>query len=305
MSVNRFEIIIIRFPSLYGLAFIIGLKLRKIPFNLEVVADAEFAYTSVKPIQKCLYFIQKYLISKAKEVSYVTKNHLQKKYPHYSLINYNYSSTTIDNDYFYKKPQSVVGSSPNSRTLLLLNVSGHIKNKQKGHDTIIKIASYLISRNLDFKITLVGEGKYLSKIKKKIVENNLSQNFDIKGHLNKSQIKTLYRESDIFIYTSKSEGLPRVIIEAMANSLLCISTKAGGITELIDDDLIFNFYDYKRMGNKIIEFANNPSKMFFYESHNYNKAKEYLPSKLKAMRKTFFEKLVSNSHDIQVDKSNL
>lgn len=49
------------------------------------------------------------------------------------------------------------------------------------------------------------------------------------------EIEKLYRAADVFILPSKSEGMPNVVLEAMASGLPCVATRVSGIRELIEE----------------------------------------------------------------------
>ena len=62
------------------------------------------------------------------------------------------------------------------------------------------------------------------------------------------------KKNDVFIFPSKSEGLPRAVIEAMAVGLPCLSTPVGGIPELIDEEYLFDPLDEMGFTNAIKRF---------------------------------------------------
>jgi len=49
------------------------------------------------------------------------------------------------------------------------------------------------------------------------------------------EIEKLYRAADLFILPSRSEGMPNVVLEAMASGLPCVATRVSGIRELIEE----------------------------------------------------------------------
>jgi len=55
------------------------------------------------------------------------------------------------------------------------------------------------------------------------------------GALNHDQIRALYASSDAFVLASFAEGIPVVLMEAMASGVPCLSTRIAGIPELIED----------------------------------------------------------------------
>ncbi|OQY75361.1 MAG: hypothetical protein B6D44_02130 [Ignavibacteriales bacterium UTCHB2] len=80
---------------------------------------------------------------------------------------------------------------------------------------------------------IIGYGKLEDKIKRSIELNKLD---DITIFVNDGFIGESYQNSDIFLNTSKYEGMPNVIMEAMNNSLPMVATDAGDTKYLVRDN---------------------------------------------------------------------
>jgi len=81
------------------------------------------------------------------------------------------------------------------------------------------------------------EGPDRSTLEKHIIASRLSENVHLEGALNQDQLRALYRESDAFALASFAEGVPVVLMEAMAMEIPCVATRIAGIPELIQDDV--------------------------------------------------------------------
>ncbi len=85
-------------------------------------------------------------------------------------------------------------------------------------------------------LLIVGAGKDLNTIKKKIIELNLTERVYLKGQ--QSNPFPWYKQADLFILSSKSEGLGMVLIEALACKTKVVSTDCkGGIRQIMNGDL--------------------------------------------------------------------
>ena len=82
----------------------------------------------------------------------------------------------------------------------------------------------------------VGQGMLMETIQKMVIEMNLSDKIEIIGHVPYQNIHKYFQIADCHILTSKSEGRPNVIYQAMASSVPSVSTAVGGIPEMIDDN---------------------------------------------------------------------
>ena len=84
-----------------------------------------------------------------------------------------------------------------------------------------------------FIFYIVGSGpeeKYLKNLTKKL---NLKEEVVFTGQLEKNDLSTFYKQSNIYIQGSSYEGLPHVILEAISNNLSIISTPIGGTNEIL------------------------------------------------------------------------
>ena len=99
------------------------------------------------------------------------------------------------------------------------------------------------------------------------------------------------------IFPSTSEGLPRVLIEAMATGLPCLSTPVGGIPELLDDNLLFNPNDSVSFANKTAEIFSNNELYNQLSEQNYNRALEFEKNTLDKKRDEFYNYLYKLSKD--------
>jgi GalNAc-alpha-(1->4)-GalNAc-alpha-(1->3)-diNAcBac-PP-undecaprenol alpha-1,4-N-acetyl-D-galactosaminyltransferase len=105
-------------------------------------------------------------------------------------------------------------------------------NKQKGFDRLIKAFSHLASK--DWKLSIIGEGSERSNLEKLIFDLNLEDYISLPG-ITKA-IEKWYKKSSIFVLSSRTEGFPNVLCEAMAYGCACISFDCiAGPNEIITD----------------------------------------------------------------------
>ncbi|SFG63937.1 Glycosyltransferase involved in cell wall bisynthesis [Algoriphagus hitonicola] len=96
----------------------------------------------------------------------------------------------------------------------------------------------------------------------KIIDLHNFQQIKVKlsGKLNRKEIAEAYRESDLFIFSSLAEGMPLAVMEALACGLPVITTRWGGVEEIIhsDNGRIVELKDYCIMSKEILQVANTP-----------------------------------------------
>ncbi|QQE10222.1 glycosyltransferase family 4 protein [Planctomycetota bacterium] len=83
------------------------------------------------------------------------------------------------------------------------------------------------------KLILAGSrdryGAYQEKLDQLISEYDFENIVEWRGHIQYDQIPSILRECDVFVLPTLSEGTPRVLVEARANSLPIVATNVGGI----------------------------------------------------------------------------
>lgn len=105
---------------------------------------------------------------------------------------------------------------------------------QKGHKYLIKACSILKENGIKFHCIIIGDGPERRKLEFLIEKYNLHGVVQLKGRMLPEQVVTYYDKADIFVLSSVSEGIPVVLMEAMAKEIPVIASRITGIPELID-----------------------------------------------------------------------
>ncbi|WAI88440.1 N-acetylgalactosamine-N,N'-diacetylbacillosaminyl-diphospho-undecaprenol 4-alpha-N-acetylgalactosaminyltransferase [Psychrobacter sp. SC65A.3] len=107
-------------------------------------------------------------------------------------------------------------------------------NDQKDYPNLINAFAILKNRHKsNIKLTIVGDGKLRPNIETLIKELALDKDITLLGR--RSDITELLNAADIFVLASKHEGLPTVVIEAMACECYVVATDCGGSAEILGD----------------------------------------------------------------------
>ena len=141
---------------------------------------------------------------------------------------------------------------------------------QKDHSTLLRSLNE-IKNKIDFKLLIIGRGVNKYKMINYIKENNLKKNVKILPFQN-NPFKYLMI-SDLFILTSKFEGLPNVLLEAAVLKKFIISTNCPtGPREILQNGkggFLFKIGDYKNLSQKILNYHQNKKKLKVKINHNY------------------------------------
>lgn len=113
--------------------------------------------------------------------------------------------------------------------------------EKKGVEYGIRAVAKALSTCPDFHYIIVGNGPLIDKIKKLISDLNIESRVELVGWKSQDAIVALMREADILLAPSVTsvdgdqEGIPVVLMEALAQGLPVLSTQHSGIPELIRD----------------------------------------------------------------------
>jgi glycosyltransferase involved in cell wall biosynthesis len=87
----------------------------------------------------------------------------------------------------------------------------------------------------DLRLTLVGDGPDRAALLVQVQALNLNDAVDFAGYKSQSEVAALLAYSDCLVLPSFAEGVPVVLMEAMAARLPVIATRVGGTAELVED----------------------------------------------------------------------
>lgn len=105
---------------------------------------------------------------------------------------------------------------------------------QKGLPLLVKAAALLKGRGIDFRLTLVGDGELRADIERAIARHGLQAQVTITGYLSAERVREVVAASRAMVLPSFAEGLPVVIMEALALCTPVIVTAVAGTPELVD-----------------------------------------------------------------------
>jgi len=130
----------------------------------------------------------------------------------------------------------------------------------KGIDDLIESLRYI---EVPVSLILCGKGdeQYIQSIQDKVVKYNMGHKLIYAGPQSQERLVNFYKECDIFVFPSHSEGLGKVLIEAMSCGCPIVCSDINTFKEIITnghDGLISKVKSPKNLAETIIKYIENP-----------------------------------------------
>jgi glycosyltransferase involved in cell wall biosynthesis len=299
-TVAESEAIVLRVPSpLTGLA-LPHLEKARHPFAVEVVADSWdlFAPGAVahrlRPFFRLWYTEEQWRVCRRAAVAaYVTKHALQRRYPcgvrpigaqPDEVFSTFYSSIRLDPGAFAPAPWDHPRSPPSLR---LVSV-GSLEQRYKAIDALIDACGRCLAEGIDVHLCIVGDGVHRAELEVQARRVAPADRIVFRGLLPRSEVVRELDAADLFVLPSRTEGLPRALIEAMARGLPCVASNIGGIPELLPPDDLFEPGDASAVARKVREMTRDPERLARMARRNLAAAREYEDQALRARRTSMY-----------------
>ena len=114
----------------------------------------------------------------------------------------------------------------------LVGAAGRL-SEEKGFELLIRAIHSLVGRGIDVGLIIAGDGNERDALQRLIGELGLRDRVRLAGF--QTDLRPLYEAMDLFVLSSLREGLPNVVLEAMALELPVVATRVAGVPRLITD----------------------------------------------------------------------
>ncbi|KJR40002.1 group 1 glycosyl transferase [Candidatus Magnetoovum chiemensis] len=142
------------------------------------------------------------------------------------------------------------------REIVISNVG--ILRGVKGHDIFLKAARIVLNSFSNTKFLLVGDGPKRKRLEELAKELDITDNVIFTGYIN--DIRGIYSISDITVLSSRSEGVPQSVLQAMACSVPVVAARVGGVPEIIENEktgILVEPEDPQDLASGIMRLINN------------------------------------------------
>lgn len=192
----------------------------------------------------------------------------------------------LENNDFYKKRFA-----PNNEKIIC-----HISNFRKVKRIEDVLLSFeIISREVDVKLILVGDGPERSVLEKISRASKFKNNIFFLGSLKST--KEVLNISDLFFLPSSTESFGLSALEAMACSVPVISTQTGGIPEVVIDGesgFLSKVGDVEEMSRNAIDILSIENKLSLFKENALKQAMKYDVKQILPKYEKIYEKCVND-----------
>jgi colanic acid/amylovoran biosynthesis glycosyltransferase len=133
---------------------------------------------------------------------------------------------------------------------------------EKGQGLLLEAVAKLRSAGSDVRVQLVGDGPDRAALEHQAARDSIQSAVVFEGYVSGERLAACYQETDAFVLTSLYEGIPMVLMEAMAMQIACVAPRITGIPELIEDGisgLLFHPADGEDLVRKLTRLMRDPA----------------------------------------------
>jgi glycosyltransferase involved in cell wall biosynthesis len=286
------EAVIMRVPAIIAAQLRPSLRRAGHPYGLEVLGDPYDVFAPgavrhpLRPLFRRLFSQwQRTLCQQAAAVSYVTERALQRRYPPAPGAFATFYSDVQLPDEAFAAPRA---ARPLSGPITLISV-GSLAQMYKAPDVQIDAVARLVRAGMDLHLVVIGDGKHRAELEARAKTRGVADRVHFRGQLTAgAAVRAELDAADIYCMPSRTEGMPRAMVEAMARALPCIGSTIGGIPELLPPEDLVPPGDAAALAEKIRAVATDPERMAAMSARNLRRARDFDEATLCERRTAFY-----------------
>ncbi|WP_340400872.1 glycosyltransferase family 4 protein [Paenibacillus sp. FSL H8-0079] len=206
-----------------ALFIFVGRKIFRVPVIVHIHASSFDVFYNRHPLQQklCKYVLNQ--VDKLIVLSYTWKSFFSRIVPESKI-------EVLYNGVFIKEPP--VREERQVPRCLFMGRLG----KRKGVYDLLLAIQLLKKRGVEAVFTLAGDGE-VNEVRALVERYGITEYVEVPGWIRGEEKERLLHHADLLVLPSYHEGLPMAILEAMNEGLPIVSTRVGGIPEVITDEL--------------------------------------------------------------------
>ena len=169
---------------------------------------------------------------------------------------------------------------------------GSMHDNRKGFDVQIKLWKEVVEKHPAWILDIYGDGKERDSLQQLV--DSLNLNMNVKLHGNSNNMQQHYLDSSIFLFTSKAEGLPMVLIEALSCGIPSVSydcpTGPSDIISNNKDGFVVEQYNVQQLKEKLLILIENEELRIKMGKVARKNAERYTPANVSKQWVSLFKK---------------
>lgn len=293
------EALILRVPSPASHHMFRALSAER-PFGVEVVGDPYEVFAPgafqhpLRPLLRAITPRQTQAqCAVACAVAYVSAHALQPSYPpRPGAFVTEYSSVELPSETIADAPRR---HQPQPR--LEVVTVGTLEQMYKGFDVLIDAVALCTQQHgIGLSLRVVGDGKHRDDLAERARQKGVAEHITFLGRLPAGEaIRDELDRADLFVLPSRTEGLPRSMIEAMARAVPCIGTRVGGIPQLIGDEDLVPPDDAEALAACMTSVVREPKRMDRMSERALERSRDYEEGILAVRRRAFYRAVAEDT----------
>lgn len=293
------DAVIVRLSGLLGHLCAEWRLAQGLPFAAEVINDPHAGYGPdgtrhpLRPLFRWgLTALTRRHLRRAAAALYVTQRALQARYPA-AAPQFAVSDVHLPPEAFAAAPRQYSG--PAVQAVLV----GSLEQRHKAVDIALEALALLHAQGQPLKLRVVGDGPLRPALEAQAAALGLEQHTEFVGQRSTpAAVRRDLTGADLLLVPSRTEGLPRALLEGMAIGLPAIGSAVGGIPELLGADALVRPGDADDLARAWGELARDPARLTRQSEHHLAQARAYADATLNDRRRTFMQAVrqASQSH---------
>jgi glycosyltransferase involved in cell wall biosynthesis len=276
------EVVVLRLPGAVGTVAALACQVLRRRYAVEVVGDPEEVLRvgvlgrQGQVLARSVGRLQRLVVRGADASRFVTDEALQRRYPPRPG-----TPTAVVSNVRLDRTALVPGGREWRPGPFRVVAIGSHETRYKGHDVLLTAIRLLTTGGVPVVATVVGNGRLHGELFDQREALGLTDAVTFVSSLDgPGEIFELLDGASLFVMPSRTEGLPRALVEAMARALPAVGSAVGGIPELLDETCLVQPDDPVALADAIRRLLSDPAAWEKQSARNLAVARRYARSEL-------------------------